>query len=217
MIKAVIFDMDGLLIDSEPLWQEAEMNEFIKVGVPISEERVKETMGMRIDMVVEYWFSRYPWKNPSKKVVEKNIIENVIELIKTKGEVMPGVEEIIKFFAKEKMPIAIASSSSMEIIRAVLDKILIEKYIKIVCSAENELFGKPHPGVYLTTANKLSVKTEDCLVFEDTINGLIAAKAARMKCVAVPNEFNKNDKRFCIADMVFASLKDFRLEHLKNL
>ncbi|MCK5475003.1 MAG: hexitol phosphatase HxpB [Candidatus Pacebacteria bacterium] len=217
MIKAVIFDMDGLLIDSEPLWQEAEVNEFIKVGVPISKERAEETMGLRIDMVVEYWFSRYPWKNISKEIVEKNVIENVIEIIKIKGKAMPGVEKIAEFFTKEKIPIAIASASPIEIIKVVLGKILIGKYIKIICSAENELFSKPHPGVYLTAANKLGVKVEDCLVFEDTVNGLIAAKAAQMKCVAVPNKFNKGDKRFCVADMVIPSLKDFHSEYLKNL
>jgi len=217
MVKAVIFDMDGLLIDSEPFWQEAEIKAFTEVGVPISKKRFTETIGMRVDVVVDYWFSRYPWKNPSKEMIEKNIIRHVIKLINEKGEAMLGAKETIDLFAKEKIPIAIASSSAMEIIEAVQDKISIKENIKVVYSAENELYGKPHPGVYITTANKLEVKPEDCLAFEDTVNGMIAAKAAQMKCVAVPNRFVLNDKRFCLADMTLKSLKDFRREFLKNL
>lgn len=217
MIKAVIFDMDGLLIDSEPFWQEAEIKAFTEAGVPVSKEMTKETIGMRVDAVVDYWFSRYSWKNPSKEMVEKNIIRHVIELIREKGEAMPGAKEAVEVFVKEKIPIAIASSSAMEIIRAVLGKVSIERDIKIIYSAENELYGKPHPGVYITTANKLGVRPEECLVFEDSVTGLLAAKAALMKCIAVPNRFVAGDNRFWLADMTLKSLKDFHLGYLKNL
>jgi len=75
MIKGVIFDMDGLLIDSEPLWQEAEIETFTRVGVPLTREMTRETMGLRVDEVVEHWFSRYPWEEPSKKEIESKVVK----------------------------------------------------------------------------------------------------------------------------------------------
>lgn len=210
MIKAVIFDMDGLLIDSEPFWQEAEVKTFGEVGVPLTIEMARETMGLRVDEVVGYWFSRYPWNGRSKDKVEAKIIERVIELVKKKGKLRQGAREIMKFLSRKNIPIAIASSSFTEIINAVLEKVLIKKYIKVIHSAQHESFGKPHPGVYLTTAKKLKIAPEYCLAFEDSVNGVLAAKSAKMKCIAVPDESIKGDKRFYIADLIIYSLKDFR-------
>jgi len=216
MIKGVIFDMDGLLINSEPLWQEAEIETFTKVGVPLTKEMTKETMGLRVDEVVEHWFSRYPWKEPSKKEIGEKIIKRVIELIKNKGMARKGVKEIIGFFTNQNIPIAIASSSQMEIIDAVLEKLSIRQHFKVIYSAENEPYGKPHPGVYITTVKKLNINPEQCLAFEDSPNGVLAAKAAKVKCIAVPDEMVKDNKTFSIADMVIDSLRDFRSEYLKQ-
>jgi len=217
MIKAVIFDMDGLLIDSEPLWEEAEIKTLREVGVPLTKEKTKETMGLRVDEVVEHWFSHYPWKSPSKKEVEAKVVKRVIELVQEKGKARKGVERIVGLFANKKIPMAIASSSLAEIINAVLDKVSIREYIRVIYSAEHELYGKPHPGVYITTAKKLHVEPEFCLAFEDSPNGVLSAKAAKMKCIAVPDSAMKNNKIFFIADMVLDSLEDFRLEYLGRI
>lgn len=214
MIKAVIFDMDGLLVDSEPLWQEAEIKTFSEVGVPLTAEKTRETMGLRVDEVVEHWFSSYPWKEPSKKEIESKIVERVITLVKEKGMARPGAEKIVKLFAEQNFPIAIASSSQMEIIKAVLEKISIQQYIKVIYSAESEPYGKPHPGVYITTAQKMGVLPESCLAFEDSPNGVLAAKAAKMKCVVVPDEAMKGNKIFSLADITIDSLEDFNLDCL---
>lgn len=216
MIKAVIFDMDGLLIDSEPIWQEAEIETFNEVSVPLTKERTKETMGLRADEIVEHWYSRYPWKNRTKKEIENRIIERVIELIKERGVARRGAKEIVELFVKENIPIAIASSSSTKIIDAVLEKITIRQHIKVIHSAENELYGKPHPAVYITTAKKLNINPQDCLVFEDSPNGVLAAKAARMKCIAAPDPTVKDNKTFFIADMIINSLEDFRFDYFKK-
>ena len=209
--------MDGLLIDSEPLWEEAEIKTFREVGVPLTKEKTKETMGLRVDEVVEHWFSRYPWKSPSKKEVEAKVVKRVIELIQKRGEAQKGVERIMRLFANKKISMAIASSSQTEIINAVLDKLSIQKYFKVVHSAKHEPYGKPHPGVYLTTAKKLHVEPEFCLAFEDSPNGVLSAKAAKMKCIAVPDSAMKNNKIFSIADMALDSLQDFRLEYLERI
>jgi sugar-phosphatase len=130
---------------------------------------------------------------------------------------MEGTHEVINLIAAQNIPIAIASSSAMDVIYAVLEKVLIRDKIKIICSAEHEQYGKPHPGVYITTAEKLGIDPSQCLTFEDSPNGVLSAKAAKMKCVAVPDRTMIDDRRFCIADLIIYSLKDFTIKHLNNL
>ncbi len=215
MIKAIIFDMDGLLIDSEPIWNEAEVKVFNEAGIPLTEDMPKDSQGMRTNEVVSYWLLRFPGKNtlPPEKI-EDNLTQEVIRIINEKGKPLEGAREIVELLAKNNLPIALASSSSMEIIDAVLGKIPIRQYLKVIRSAKAETYGKPHPGIYINTAKELGVLPENCLAFEDSINGVISAKAAKMRCIAVPNEFVKSEKRFCIADLVIDSLKDFRLDFL---
>jgi mannitol-1-/sugar-/sorbitol-6-/2-deoxyglucose-6-phosphatase len=215
MIKAIIFDMDGLLIDSEPIWNEAKVAIFNKAGIPITEDVGKESQGLRLNETVNYWLLRFPGKSTwSPEKLEEKLIEKVIQLVKEKGKPLPGAKEIVELLAKNNLPIALASSSPIEIINPVLEKIPIRQYLKVIRSAQSEIYGKPHPAIYMNTAKELGVLPEFCLAFEDSINGVISAKAAKMKCLAVPNEFVKNDPRFCLADMKIDSLKDFRLEFL---
>jgi HAD superfamily hydrolase (TIGR01509 family) len=219
MIKAVIFDMDGLLVDSGPLWQQATSEIFSEIGVFITRKKNKDTIGLRMDALVDYWFSDCPrlyLSGAFKKDIEERIADKVIKLIKEKVVLLPGAKKTIEIFAEKNLPMAIASSSGKDIIDAVLDKVLIRKYIKSVHSAENEPFGKPHPGVYITAAKKIKIKPEHCLAFEDSLIGVLSAKSARMKCIAVPDGRIKNDKGFYIADAVIDSLKDFDLRYLKH-
>jgi HAD superfamily hydrolase (TIGR01509 family) len=214
MIRAVIFDMDGLLIDSEPLWRIAEIEVFNAVGVPLTEAMALSTMGMRTDEVVEHWFARYPWQDASLKEVEARITDRVIDLVRERGAPMPGVREVIASLQERGYPLAIASSSSSEIIAAVVHQIGVAGAFQILQSAEHEPYGKPHPGVYIAAARALGVAPSDCLAFEDSANGVLAAKAARMACIAVPDPAVRDDRRFCIADTVLGSLGEFRPEFL---
>jgi len=216
-IKAVIFDMDGLLVDSELLWIEADLKIFRKIGVPLTAPMTKETIGLREDEVVEHWFYRYPWTGPTKQEVLKEIIDEVIRLIKDQAQPMQGMDEVIKLFSSQNIPMAVASSSEDRIIDTVLTKFSLKDKMKVIYSAEHEHFGKPHPGVYITTAQKLGVSPSECLAFEDSPNGILSAKAAKMRCVAVPNIHVIDKRVFNIADLIINSLKDFTFEHLKNL
>ena len=209
MIKAVIFDLDGLLIDSEPLWQEAEIEIFQQVKINLTNKLCLETKGLRIDQVVEYWFQKYPWNNLSKKAVEDLIVSKVIELIESKGEALPGVEQVISFVQQKPVQLALASSSSSKIIKAALQKLGLGELFSQIYSAESEPLGKPHPGVYLTTARKLGVLPQECLAIEDSLNGVLSAKAAQMKCLAIPEGPQINNSRFNIADLQLKSLVDF--------
>jgi HAD superfamily hydrolase (TIGR01509 family) len=216
MIEAIIFDMDGLLIDSEPMWQEAEVAVFNNIGVPLTIDMTPQTMGLRTDEVVEYWHKRFPWDSPSLQEVSTLIDTTVIELIKHKGVAKEGVREAIVICEAAGLPIAIASSSPHLLISTVLDKLGIADKMKVVHSAHDESYGKPHPAVYISTANELGIHPNHCLTFEDSANGVLSAKAAKMKCIAIPEPEMRNDKRFGIADIILHSLKDFTPDMIRD-
>lgn len=209
MIEAVIFDMDGLLIDSEPLWHRAEIAAAKLVDIYLTKEECLETTGLRSDKIIEHWYLKKPWSNLSKEEVKNKLVENLISLVNTEGKEKAGTHEILEFMKKKKVKIALASSSQMSIINAATDKLGIKEYFEELYSAEFEEHGKPHPGVYLTTAKALDVSAERCLTFEDSLNGLLSAKSARMKCVVVPDESIMGSHQLSIADMSLSSLKEF--------
>src|SRR5215213_1276252 len=120
-VDALIFDMDGLLVDSEPLWRIAEIDTLSAVRVPLKEEDGVQTTGLRTDGVVELWYARYPWPDPPQKEIEARIITRLIALTRERGTLMPGVRETLESVSGAGYPLAIASSSSSEIIAAVLD------------------------------------------------------------------------------------------------
>ena len=217
MIQAVIFDMDGLLIDSEPLWKEAEIKVFNKVGVPLTFEMTNQTTGLRTDEVVQYWHRQYPWESLSQKEVHRQIDETVLELIKEGVMPKEGVYEVIALCERLGLPMAIASSSATAIINAVIEKIGIGHKLKIIHSAEFEPFGKPHPGVYINAAQKFGIDPHACLAFEDSVNGVLSAKAAKMHCIAVPEPELRQDKRYGIADIVIESLHDVTADMIQTL
>lgn len=205
--KAVIFDMDGLLIDSEPYWKMAEKKVFGSLGLNLTDTLLQQVMGFRLNEVVKYWYDYQPWPNPDLFQTEKDVLHTVKQLILDHAEAMPGVYGLLDELAQKNVKLAIASSSSMSLIQAVVQKLDIENYFEVLWSAEYESFGKPHPGIFLSTANKLGVSPSECWVLEDSINGVIATKAARMKCLAVPDPSQLNDPRFAIADEVIPSLE----------
>jgi mannitol-1-/sugar-/sorbitol-6-/2-deoxyglucose-6-phosphatase len=209
MIEAVIFDLDGLLIDSEPLWQEAEILVFKQVNLVLTSELCRQTQGLRIDEVVDYWYRQYPWTNLSKLEVEELIVSKVIELIHLKGQPLPGVAQAIAFVKNQNVKIALASSSASQIIQAALQKLNLTEVFVEIYSAESEMLGKPHPGVYLTTAQKLKIPPQSCLALEDSLNGVLAAKAAHMKCIAIPEAIQQKNPQFAIADLILKSLEEF--------
>lgn len=208
MIKAVIFDMDGVLIDSEPFWRESEIAVFGRVGLRLTDAMCRETMGLRIDEAVSYWHGRHRWEGPAPGEVADQIVVGLIKLIQLKGELMPGARHALDFFRSRGVRLALASSSAYRIINAVTEKLGLAGEFDSIYSAEEERYGKPHPGVYLTAADRLCVEPTECLAIEDSLNGVLAAKAARMKCVAIPEGTQRRDPRFAIADYVLDSLAD---------
>jgi len=217
MIDAVIFDMDGLLIDSEPFWRKAQVIAFKTVGVDLTKADMAMTMGRRIDEVVEHWYHERPWEGKSQKDIETLIVDEVIRLIKQEGQPRSGVMATLDYFKQLGLPMAVASSSSMEIINAVVDALDIRTYFNELFSAEHETHGKPHPGVFITTAQHLNVPPHKCLVFEDSPSGVLSAKAAKMMCIAVPEPEIKNHAFVQTADIILDSLEELNESVLKEL
>ena len=211
MIKAVIFDMDGLLIDSEPFWRLSQKNLFSKRGINLCEDDFESFMGKRIDEVVTTIFSRFPNQGKTQKDTAEEIVDGVINLVLERGFALPGVKKTLKELQEKNYKIGLASSSNMRIIKSVLEKLDIESFFEVVHSAQFEEYGKPHPQILISTAKMLDVLPSECLVLEDSFHGVIAALAANMKCVAIPDTESNNLKRFVIANQVLESMEDFSI------
>ncbi len=220
MIDAVIFDMDGLLVDTEWMWREVEIEVFASVDIELTDQMCRRTMGLNVHQVVQYWYDRTPWDLfvKSKESVVDDIHKRMVKIIKTDVKPLPGVMDVLNyFFTQEKIQTAVASASSMMLIDAVVNALELSKYFDIVHSAEFGTYSKPHPEVFLTTAKRLGVNPLKCLVFEDSIAGVIAAKAARMKCIAVPEQDMFHHKEYGIADQKIESLKLFHEKSIESI
>ncbi len=205
---AAIFDMDGLLVDSEPLWHRAEIAVLGALGVPLVASACRETKGMFVSEVTRYWFERYPWVGPSTDEVAGDVVDAVMELVVAEGRLQPGVAQAIGLCRRHAPALAVASSSEYRLIDLVLGHFGLAGEFDLVHSAQDEPFGKPHPGVFLTAAAKLGARPRHCVVWEDSPAGVLAAKAAQMVCVAVPEAAERDRREVAVADAVLASLRE---------
>jgi HAD superfamily hydrolase (TIGR01509 family) len=205
--------MDGLLIDSEILWHKAEVEIFGSLGVPLTDAQGRSTKGMFVTEVVEYWYERFPWTGPRIEDVAELLLDRVGELVETEGRLMPGALRSLDL-ASARGPIALASSTPLELIYRCLDHFDLRGRFASVHSAQNEPYGKPHPGVFLSAAVSLGVAPTDCLVIEDSGAGVLAAKAGSMTVIAVPTKEDRPRVVFALADLVLDSLEDLSPEWL---
>jgi sugar-phosphatase len=210
-MKAAIFDMDGLLIDSEPLWRLAEREVFAAAGLELTDEDCRRTTGLRSDEVVAYWYERHPWPGATCSEVHRDLDTRVAELIAERGRTMPGVRRTVDLLGGAGLRLALATSSSHEIIRVVLSTLRLGHVFELACSAADERWGKPDPAVYLTTLDRLGVPAGECLAFEDSAAGVRAARAAGIFTIAVPAPHDFDDPGFDAADLKLTSLEHFDL------
>ena len=208
MFSAAILDLDGLLIDSEPFWRRTGFEVLSRLGVPLPREGSDSTMGMRVDLVIAHWYQKHPWPDRSVASVLSEIVSKVAHFVRTEAKPQPGARELVDFFHGRGVPMAICSSSPSPVIEAAIERLNIGRFLRLYHSAENEPQGKPHPAVYFSTCRKLGVEPRDALAFEDSPNGVKAAKSAGIMCVYVPEAAVESG---CVdeADMTLASLRDF--------
>ena len=225
--------MDGVLIDTEPVWRAAESAVFAGLGIALSESDVLGSTGQPIEELIPVWRQRSPsdgslagaslagpraagrWSLTDAEVAGL-VIDQVIAHVKAEGLPMPGVAAAIALFERCGLRLAIASSSPRRLIDAVCDRLGLDG-IDVRCSAMDEARGKPAPDVYLTAARRLGVAPAQCLAVEDSLNGLASARAAGMSCVAVPDPLLAADPRYRGADLVLRSLTDLDDAALRRL
>lgn len=216
-LNTVIFDMDGLLIDSEPIWNEAAEEVFNYYGKKLSAEDYATTTGLRTNEFVAWWLRDYKFDNTELEKAGNKIIDLVNEKVKQKGKMLPGVHHIINFFHQRNFKIGLATSSPLSLVDTVVNLLGIKPYLQATTSAEFLPYGKPHPQVYLDCAMQLNSSPLECLCFEDSINGMIAVKAARMKCVVVPEHSVQKSDKWSLADLKLSSLQNFNELHFNLL
>ncbi|EOW6742560.1 hexitol phosphatase HxpB [Cronobacter dublinensis] len=214
-ILAAIFDMDGLLIDSEPLWDQAELEVMATLGVDTSRRHeLPDTLGLRIDLVVELWFAQQPWNGPSVAEVTQRIITRAITLVEEKRPLLPGVADAIALCKAQGLKVGLASASPLHMLERVLTLFGLRESFDALASAEHLPYSKPHPQVYLDAAAKLGVDPLCCVTLEDSVNGMVATKAARMRSIVVPAEENRSDARWALANVRLHSLTELEPWHL---
>lgn len=208
-MKAVIFDMDGVIIDSEPFWKNAEFEVFSSLGVVLDKEFTDLTQMMTTMEVTKFWYEKFPWESKSLEEVEDMVISRVMELIEQGRAERNGIELFIKQLKSNGFKIGLATNSPYKIIPVVLEKAGIADYFDSIFSAEFVEFGKPDPAIYLMTSKELGIDPENCIVIEDSYSGMLAAKKAGMKVVAFTN--GNQDINISLADYKMESFLETEL------
>jgi mannitol-1-/sugar-/sorbitol-6-/2-deoxyglucose-6-phosphatase len=201
--------MDGLLVDSEPIWQAVAMEVFTTVEVPLTVEICQEATGLGTAAFVDLIYSKFPWKHKSQVQIGDEILALAHKRIGTDAREMPGATDLVRFFHEKGIPLGVASASPMNIIEIVLERLDLRQYFTMWHSALLEARSKPFPDVYLGAAQRLGAHAAACLAFEDSGNGMNSALAAGMLTVAVPAPYEYNDPKFDTATLKIPSLRNF--------
>jgi sugar-phosphatase len=217
--------MDGLLIDTEPVWRAAQAAVFAGIGIALRESDLLDSTGQPVGALIPVWRQRVPDDDGIAQLTDAGltdaevadlIVDRVIAHVKAEGQPMPGVTAAIALFERYGLRLAIASSSPLRLIDAVCDRLGLGR-IAVRCSAREEVRGKPAPDVYLTAARRLGVAAAVCLALEDSPNGIASARSAGMRCVAVPDPLLADDPRYREADLILPSLTGLDEAALRRL
>ncbi|HCS1837917.1 TPA: hexitol phosphatase HxpB, partial [Shigella dysenteriae] len=184
-------------------------------GVNISRRNeLPDTLGLRIDMVVDLWYARQPWNGPSRQEVVERVIARAISLVEETRPLLPGVREAVALCKEQGLLVGLASASPLHMLEKVLTMFDLRDSFDALASAEKLPYSKPHPQVYLDCAAKLGVDPLTCVALEDSVNGMIASKAARMRSIVVPAPEAQNDPRFVLANVKLSSLTELTAKDL---
>lgn len=206
-IKAVLFDMDGLMVDTESLSTEAFINSAKAQGYNMTKEETLKVLGFTKANIYQFWIDYFQGTNvDGKKLVDDHYeyIENVLYTVGP--EKMPYVEELLKYLKENNYKIAVASSSDTADIKNNLEKTKLEKYIDEIASGAEVENGKPAPDVFLLAAKRLGVDPKDCLILEDSKAGIKAGKASGAMVFMVPDMFTVDEECEDTADRILTNL-----------
>jgi len=204
-----VFDLDGLLIESERLWEKAQMAAFAELGLDLTLDMQHSTTGMRLQEAMGVWQGYFPQARLDASRLNASMNAFMIREFGKAGAVKPGAVRALDLCMDAGCRLAVASSSPPEVIAAALGTLALADRFHAVVSAVLETHGKPHPAVFLSAAARLGTDAGACIAFEDSVAGVRAAKAAGMFCVAVPEAHNRGRPEYAIADRIFDSLEEF--------
>ena len=206
-IKAVLFDMDGLMVDTESLSTEAFINSAKAQGYNMTKEETLKVLGFTKANIYQFWIDYFQGTNvDGKKLVDDHYeyIENVLYTVGPKK--MPYVEKLLKYLRENNYKIAVASSSDAADIKNNLEKTKLEKYIDEIASGAEVENGKPAPDVFLLAAKRLGVDAKDCLILEDSKAGIKAGKASGAMVFMVPDMYTVDKECEDTADRILTNL-----------
>lgn len=216
MLKAVIFDMDGVIIDSEPMHRLVNEGLYKGLGFSVTDEEYGGFVGISSILMWKALKEKHQLKQSVQELCElqaKGVVDYFGEAVQKPIE---GVVELMDCFIDNGIFLGLASSSNPELINLVLSKLGIIDKFSCVISGNNVKKGKPEPDIFLEAASKLKVEPQSCLVIEDSTNGTKAAKAAGMKCIGYRN-LNSGNQDLSLADFIVDSFRQLDMEAVKTL
>lgn len=206
-MKAVIFDLDGVLIDSQPFHFEVDILVLREAGIECGLEVVQRYAGMANRDRWAKYRKDFSLGKTSEELIEIHVKIMNEYLDTARLEPIDGVRELLEFLAAKKIKLAVASSSSHSFIGRVLRKINAESFFDIITSGEDVPNGKPAPDVFLLAASMLGEKPEDCVIIEDSSNGVAAANAAGIRCIGYVNK-SSGEQNLSGADVIIDSYRN---------
>ncbi len=215
MIKGVIFDMGGVIVDSEELHEHCEKEVLKQYNIVLTPEVFQEVKGMRDKETFQYYSKRFSIKEHPDVMFQKKM-EIFMRLMQKRIRVYPGFKELAKK-CKSRFKMGLVTSSSKQSVSTILQHFDIKHLFDAIVTAEDVMLAKPYPEPYVKIAEKLHVKANQCLVIEDTIHGITSAKTAGAKCIAVTNTFPRKQLKETSVDYIIKSLRELNLERIKKM
>jgi HAD superfamily hydrolase (TIGR01509 family) len=213
MTKAFIFDMDGVILDSEPIHFEVDILTMEHFGVQIEKEQLERFVGMTNPEMWHILKLEYQLTSSVEEIIEYQLTEKINRIQLQSIKPIEGIIELIRQLRSHRIPIGLASSSPRRFIEAVLTKLRIAEDFECVVSGEEVPLGKPAPDVYLEAASQLGVNPTDCYVLEDSRNGIAAAVAAGMRVIGYVN-LNSGNQDLSAANPIVTSIGDINIDRL---
>ena len=215
MINAVIFDMDGVMIDSEPLWEKTERILLARRSIDYSPDYRDKIVGLNQRDSGRLLVDTFDLDETVEDIINERI-SILTSIYEEELELIPALVPLLEQLAREGYRLAVASSSPLRVVTFVLDMFSLYDHFLTVVSGDSVGNGKPHPDIYLHTAEMLGVAPAECVAIEDSINGLRSAKGAGMYCIAIPDKRLTPDQ-FESADVILDNLRELTLETIKSL
>lgn len=215
-LKAVLFDMDGVIVDTEPLHRKAYFSMFNDLNIPVSEELYSSFTGYSTKKTCNTLIEKYSLESNHQELTDikrdyfKDYFDNDTEF-----DLIPGVRKLIEHYHENNITLILASSASMKTIDMVFEKFGIGQYFKDKISGADLQESKPHPEIFQLAAKMANESIVNCMVIEDSTNGIVAAHSANIFCAAYKSEHTHNQD-YTLANIVVSDYSELYLDEIKN-